>query len=180
MVIAYNDIVLTDIRWRHDNHPKTDQEHGMITIDGDKPIGKLDRANRVSNHPKAGIGTFDKVLQAAVASPAVRQSDLQPAPMIANIRPAQFDTQSRFPADRVVDRVTRLIDTLDAYRQQLSEKGVALKELQAFVADMTSQSEALQSLSEAVEQEDDLRAIVDQSLMLSSVEIARFNGGHYN
>jgi hypothetical protein len=161
-------------------HPKIDQEHGMNTIDGDKPVGKPARADRVSNRPKAGIGSFDKVFQAVVASPAVRQPDLQPSAMVATIRPAQFETKGGFSADRVVERVSRLIDTLDVYRQQLSEKGVSMKDLQAFVADMRSQNEALQSLSGKIDPGDDLHAIVDQSLMLSSMEIARFNGGHYN
>ena len=153
----------------------------MITIDGDKPVGKLDRVDRVSNRPKTtGIASFDKVLEKAVAPPAVRPPELQPSAMIENIRPAQFETKRGFSADGVVERVSRLIDTLEVYRQQLAEKGVALKDLQTLVADMTSQSERLRSLTGEVETGDGLRTIVDQSLMLSSLEIARFNGGHYN
>ena len=152
----------------------------MVTIDGDKLVGKLDPAHRVSNRPKANIGHFAKVLQSAVQTSAGRPPDLQPAVMIDHIRPAQFETQGSVSADGVLKRVTRLIDTLDRYQQKLSEKGFTLKALQVLVADMTSQSESLRSLAGEVEKRDELRAIVDQSLMLSSVEIARFDGGYYN
>ena len=152
----------------------------MATIDGGKPVGKLDPAYQVSKRSKAGIGQFDKMLQAAVASPAERPSAPQPTATIGTIRPAQFDAEPGVLTDRVVGRVTRLIDTLDCYRQKLSQKAFSLRDLQTLVADMQTHSESLQTLSGEVDKGDDLRAIVDQSLMLSSVEIARFKAGHYN
>jgi hypothetical protein len=44
---------------------------------------------------------------------------------------------------------------------------------------MTTQSEALARLSEKMDASDDLKVIVNQSLMLSSMEIARYYDGHY-
>ena len=80
----------------------------------------------------------------------------------------------------LVDRVQRLIDTMGAYQQKLIDSGATLKDIQSLVQKMANESESLSAKSNAVEGQQRLKTIVDQSLTLASMEIAKFNSGYYN
>jgi DNA anti-recombination protein RmuC len=80
----------------------------------------------------------------------------------------------------IVERVQRLIDTMGVYQQKLIDHGATLKDMQTLVQKMTSQSESLSATSNTVEGQEGLKTIVNQSLTLASMEIAKFNSGYYN
>jgi hypothetical protein len=69
---------------------------------------------------------------------------------------------------------------MEGYQQKLIEKAATLRDIQTLVQKMASESESLGAVSKTVAEQDGLRAIIDQSLMLTSMEIVRFNSGHYN
>jgi hypothetical protein len=66
------------------------------------------------------------------------------------------------------------------YQRKLIENGATLKEIQAVVDKMASQNESLSAISGAIGEKERLATIVNQSLMLSSMEIAKYNSGFYN
>jgi hypothetical protein len=80
----------------------------------------------------------------------------------------------------VVDQVQRLIDTLAHYQGKLIEKGTTLKEMDGLVRQMETQSASLAAAFDQVGESGKLKAVVNQSLMLSAMEIAKYNNGHYN
>ena len=80
----------------------------------------------------------------------------------------------------IVDRVQQLIDTMGVYQQKLTDSGATLKDIQSLVQKMATQSESLSATSNAVEGQKSLKTIVNHSLTLASMEIAKFNSGYYN
>jgi len=152
----------------------------MVTIDPNKPILNTTEPNRAESRSNVKKGEFDALFRQAVDSTEVKGVKTESTRFISQIRPAQFATQPLPSANLVVDRVQRLIDTMGVYQQKLIESGATLKDIQPLVQKMESQSESLSATSNAVEGQKSLETIVNQSLTLASMEIAKFNSGYYN
>jgi hypothetical protein len=152
----------------------------MVTIDPDKAILNIQEGNKTPNRSKVNKGEFDTVFRDVADSTSINSAEVESTHLISNLRPAQFATEPSPSTSAVVDRVSRLIDTMEGYRQQLIEKDATLKDIETLVQKMASESESLGAASSALDEQDGLRAIIDQSLMLTSMEIVRFNSGHYN
>ena len=152
----------------------------MVTIDPDKSIPNIQDGNKASNRSKVQKGEFDSVFREVADSTSMKRAELESTCFISNLRPAQFVTEPPPSTSAVVDKVSHLIDTMEGYQQKLIEKGATLRDIETLVQKMTSESESLGAASSAVDEQDGLRAIIDQSLMLTSMEIVKFNSGHYN
>jgi len=154
----------------------------MVTIDPNKPIQTIVGSKPESERTKSTDGGFDTIFKQAIGGENTRPSSAEPTTTASDIRPARFSTQTEGSTSvSVVDRTEQLVDTLNAYREKLDEIGATMKDVEPLVQQMTSQSEALATMSQSEEGADNkLQGIVDQALMLSSMEIARYNSGHYN
>jgi hypothetical protein len=152
----------------------------MATIDPDKLILNIPEPNRTKSLPNGHQGEFDAIFRQAVDSTEFKGAKMESAPLVSEIRPAKFSSEWMPSANRVVDRVQELIDTMGLYQHKLIDPGATLKDIQALVQKMTSQSESLSATSNTVEGEERLQAIVNQSLTLASMEIAKFNSGYFN
>ncbi len=152
----------------------------METIDPNKPIVNVTGHNKAESRPKVEKGEFDAIFRQAVDSTECKRPKTESAPFLSDIRPAQFSSESLPLEKRLVDRVQRLIDTMGVYQQKLIDSGATLKDIQSLVQQIATESESLSAASTAVEGQNRLKAIVDQSLTLASMEIAKFNSGFYN
>jgi hypothetical protein len=156
------------------------QESPMVTIDPDKSISTIPDGNSASTRSTVQQGEFDSVFREVADSTPIQGAEAEPTHFIDNLRPAQFNAEPSPSTNAVVDQVSRLIDTMEGYQQQLIDKDATLKDIQALVRRMESESQSLGAASKRVDGQDGLRTIIDQSLMLTSMEIVRFNSGHYN
>ena len=152
----------------------------MVTIDPNKPMLNATEPNRAESRSNVKKGEFDALFRQAVDSTEAKGVETESARFISQIRPVQFTTDPLPSADRVVDRVQRLIDTMGVYQQKLIESRATLKDIQPLVQEMESQSQTLSAASNAVEGQKNLKTIVNQSLTIASMEIAKFNSGYYN
>ncbi|WP_372681633.1 hypothetical protein [Desulfosarcina sp.] len=152
----------------------------METIDPNKPIVNVTGHNQAESRSKVKKGEFDAIFRQAVDSTEVNRPKTESAPFLSDIRPTQFSSEPLPSEHMLVDRAQRLIDTMGAYQQKLIDSGATLKDIQTLVEKMATESESLSAASNAVEGQKRLKTIVDQSLTIASVEIAKFNSGHYN
>jgi hypothetical protein len=79
----------------------------------------------------------------------------------------------------LVDRIDRLVDRLENYRFKLSDPQASLKSIQPLLKDIAASSEKLAPKLEQLDEEDPLKDILNRSLVMVSLEIARFNRGDY-
>ena len=153
----------------------------MVKIDANNPIHGIQGQNGNQAGKKITTGEFDSALRAAIGSASTTQaSKAESTHFLGDIRPARFEKTDAAPETKVVDQTRRLIDTLDIYRQQLKDNENTVKDIQGLIQEIESQSGALKSALTEVGEQKGLSDIVNQTLMLSSMEIARFNSGHYN
>jgi hypothetical protein len=152
----------------------------MTTINTDKLIQSISAPKSATGPAKTEKTEFGEVFQQALGSTTKTPADIQATAHASDVRPARFSVESAPSAGKVVDKVQRLIDTLADYQGKLIEKGTTLKEMDGLVRQMETQSASLAAASDQVGESGKLKAIVNQSLMLSAMEIAKYNNGHYN
>jgi hypothetical protein len=152
----------------------------MIGIDPEKSVSPIVDRKRVENQQKTEKNAFQNFFQQAVGSAQTENSQITSTPFISDIRPVQFETQVAPSTNLIVDQVGQLIDTMEAYQQKLIDNSATLKDIDPIIDKLTSQSESLSAISKDAKMEDDLKSIVDQSLMLSLKEIAQYKSGQYN
>ena len=151
----------------------------MVTIDSNKSIQPIPKAENLSSSSKTKSEAFDAIFKQEMGSKAAAPAQTESPSQMRGIRPAWCVDESQSTASMAIDRISNLIDTMAIYQNKLVENGATLKEMHGLVQQMTSQSESLASLSEKMEESDGLKAIVNQSLMLSSMEISRYYSGYY-
>jgi hypothetical protein len=156
----------------------------MVTINPDKSISTIDAAalKKTQSNATTPAGEFDAILRKAVDVKDSSTAEAASTPFVSGIRPAQFTAETNpLPSPgMLVDQVEQLMDTMQAYQQKLGQSGVTLKEIQPLMERMTSQNERLGAIANTAGDQKQLGTLVDQSLMLSSGEIAKFNSGYYN
>ena len=152
----------------------------MVTVDPSKTILNVPESNSAGNRSNVKKGEFDSVFKEVVNSASIKDAAAQTVNSLSDVRPARFAEEPLPTANVAVDHVQRLIDTMEVYQQKLTENGATLRGIQKLVQKMASESESLSTVSTAVEEHPSLKTIIDQSLMLSSMEIAKFNSGYYN
>ncbi|MCX8044454.1 MAG: hypothetical protein N3B18_10050 [Desulfobacterota bacterium] len=86
-----------------------------------------------------------------------------------------------FPIDRedVIGRVIKLLDIMDSYANKLGNPQVTLREISPLIAKIESESSQLKALAESLPPFDDIRPLLDEVLIRSSVEIIKYNRGDY-
>lgn len=152
----------------------------MVTVDPDKPILKATELKNTAGRIDKQQAEFGSVFRQAMESAQVKGIKLESTPVMSEIRPARFSAEMPPPSRMAVDRVQQLIDTMDAYQQKLGASEATLKEIQTLVRKMTVQHDSLTAVSNDLGEQENLGTIVNQSLMLASMEIAKFNSGYYN
>jgi len=81
--------------------------------------------------------------------------------------------------DEVVSRAAKLLDTMEEYARQLSSPRATLKEIDPLMAKIDTEKNELQRLSQSLASTDELKSILDEALLRSSVEVIKFNRGDY-
>ncbi len=152
----------------------------MIGFDPDKLVSPLMDQKKVENQSKTDNTEFRTFFQQAVGSEKTGKNDVASVAFVSDIRPAQFEAQEEPSTTMIADQVDQLVDTMETYQRQLMTHDATLKDIQPILEKIAEQSEALSAISKQTDINDNLKAIVDQSVSLSSQEIIRFNSGHYN
>ena len=152
----------------------------MTGIDPDKILSPITDQKKVQSRQKTDKNEFQNYFQQAIGSATTENSNVESAPFISDIRPVQFDLMAGQSPSTIVDQVARLIDTMESYQRQLNESSATLKDIDPIIEKLARQRDSLSAISQNADVEDELKAIVSQSLSLSTKEVARFKSGHYN
>jgi hypothetical protein len=152
----------------------------MVTIDPDNPIGTLSAPQQTPAPNQTQKGGFDAIFRETLVAPPVPIAATESTAVTGNVLPAPFAVAPDRSTPMMVDRLQRLIDTMEAYQQRLMAGNATLKEVQPLVERLEKHSQPLSALSEAAQQPDNLVIMVNQAVMLASMEVARFKSGHYN
>ncbi|MFZ0611991.1 MAG: hypothetical protein WAM73_07130 [Desulfobacterales bacterium] len=80
----------------------------------------------------------------------------------------------------LTDRLDRLVDQLEHYRQKLADPQASLRSIAPLVNDIAAAAQKLAPELNPADRPDPLKDILKHALVTASVEITRFNRGEYS
>ncbi len=120
---------------------------------------------------------FKESLENAAETCGVSSKDYQV--QMSGISRSQLDIYGNTETS-AVDQVEDYLNLLSEYQEKLGNPDVTLKELSPLVKQMTQEEERLTSMLASLSDGDNLKGIVNEALVLSSLESIKFNRGDYN
>jgi hypothetical protein len=134
--------------------------------------------NRPTEHPSSG-GDFRTILNGSIThsdkTNSVSKNPLQPK----FTPPIEVSPLSVINKSDHIGKVENFLTILDSYQVKLGNSEWTLKDLAADLSDLTSQKEMITEIYESLPDGEGLKPILNQALIISSVEIAKFNRGDY-
>ncbi|MCP4690993.1 MAG: hypothetical protein GY859_23280 [Desulfobacterales bacterium] len=143
-----------------------------------RKVGK----NRTSRG-KAMAGKFDRILKETVGKTGASQAggptplvDLQGLNAISPINLPPVDSGG---APAIVEDVEGFLDALEDYQRNLKNGAVDLKEMRPLVDKIHRERERLTPILDSLAEDDELKDILNRTLVAASLEITRFSRGDY-
>ncbi len=149
-----------------------------MKITGSEHIKNIINQNtpKNANHVK---GEFDKILNEklngvnkAVESPACR-------PVDRLNRVSAMLLRSAMDKKEVISKVAKFMDVVEEYSEKLSHPEITLKEISPLISKIEKETQHLKSISQALSPDDEIKSLLDEALIRSSVEVIKFNRGDY-
>ena len=104
---------------------------------------------------------------------------LQKASAISTLEASGFNECLGKSQRANIKKVEQFLDLLESYTQALFDPKTNLKEIASLVKSLESEKENLAELGENLPDGDVLKHIINQTVILSTIEVLRFNRGDY-
>ena len=105
--------------------------------------------------------------------------NLQSASALERLHAGSFNTALTSNEESKVKKVEQLLDLLESYTEALSDPKKNLREVSPLVRLLEREQNNLEELGKNLADGDMLQDIVTQAVILSQVEVSRFNRGDY-
>jgi len=125
-----------------------------------------------------GNSAFKDILDTSIEKSIKKdfESSRIPMPTISGI---QLNTLSAVDKTPIIDRVEKLVDTLDAYQRKLGDPQCTLRDISPLIKAMETENKNLESISSSLPDGHGIKDILNQALVTSSMEVIKFNRGDY-
>ena len=127
--------------------------------------------------------TVDKEFGAIFKQVIEKSSKLNTGPqkpaIINNISEIQFNTLSLVEKIPIMEHIERFLDILDEYHQKLGNPQVTLRDIYPLINEMELEKEGLIPVLNSLPDGDELKDILNQTLITVSLETIKFNRGDY-
>ena len=95
---------------------------------------------------------------------------------LSEIQPNSFSSAGKMP---IINHVENCLNTLDEYCRSLGNLTITKNDICPIINKMSQERDILTRTLNSLNNEDELKNILKQTLTISSVEITRFNRGDY-
>ncbi len=126
---------------------------------------------------KTGNKAFEKILNEKMEGVSTSEPESKPSDRINRASAALL--RSAMNKKNIISRVAEFLDTIEEYSEKLARTGNSLKDVSPLIAKIESETQHLKSFSDSLSQEDELKSLVEEALIRSSVEVIKFNRGDY-
>lgn len=155
------------------------KEANRMKIDLTHQILKSVYAEQTQKSEGTQANKFGQILDEAIKQPSKVETGARRSPIVNGIPEIQLSPFPGSKSSTIVEGAERLLDTLDEYRQKLGNHEVRLREMDPLINKIDKQTERLTTELDSLPEGDGLREILNQALIASSLEVARFNRGDY-
>ncbi len=146
-----------------------------MKIDPTDKLQAVTKPGAVKPNEKTGESDFASVFEQKVArSESPSQA---PLPSVSPLMPPSLQTMSE-PMS-MEKTAAGLIDSLERYQQMLADPTATLKDLSPVVENMKKQSDDAQKMLNSTAEDDPVKGVLQESVLVITKEVERFNLGVY-
>lgn len=132
-----------------------------------------------NSEPKATGSEFNTILEQSLGNVSSTKAIEEQGSRIEGISKSQFDLLPKVETP-TIDQVENYLNVLNEYQEKLGNPDVSLKELSPLLDQMNKEKGQLSSALDSLPNEDGLKEILNETLIISSLETIKFNRGDYN
>jgi hypothetical protein len=122
---------------------------------------------------------FGSILKESVENVKKENVGPRPTTFISPMSGVQMIPSSKFDQQFTLDRIENLIGLLDQYRHKLADPGITLKNIDPIIREIDQETENLAPVLDSLPEDEDLKNIVNQTLVTASLEVSKFYRGDY-
>lgn len=145
---------------------------GIITV----PSGY---AMEMQTHAHQAGTEFAHVLNQAMHTSQTADHTANPLSMLEPVQTVPFGIATDIDESVVIEQIEGLLNSLDAYRERLRNHFYSAAEIQPLINDMSRKARYLSVTADAIQNED-LKGIINQTLVTTSLEEVKYYRGDYN
>ena len=135
--------------------------------------------DKTADRQPAGKADFGEVLKETLNTPTTVQQSVSSAGVVEPLLPAQIRRLSSLDKKTAVESIERVLNLLDDYRRKLADPEFSLKDIHPTISAIEIENEHLKPILNSMTDGDELKQILNQTLITTSVEIIKFNKGDY-
>jgi hypothetical protein len=150
-----------------------------MKIDNHDQIVKSLFPDKTLKRQPDGQNGFDKILKETVAKAHKQDAKPRQASFANQLASIHLTTQGSPVPASVIDRIENMIDLLDRYRYNLADSRMNLKQLDPIIGEIARENENLAVLADSLHNNDDLKNILDRTMVTASLEVTKFYRGDY-
>ena len=153
---------------------------GMIKIDPSERVQTPVCPENVHQSAKAEKNnTFGVILEKCIATANRIDEREKKAPEIDGLSPTGAKNFQAGKDIATIERAERMLDALNEYQRKLASPDVTMRDISYLINQIQKQSDLLTPALETLSEGNALKNILNEILIISSVEIIKFNRGDY-
>jgi len=122
---------------------------------------------------------FGSILKESVENVKPEVSGPQQPAVISSMNGVQMIGALNFDKQNALDRIENLIGLLDQYRLKLADPGVTLRNIDPIIRKIDQETENLTPVLDSLPEDENLKNIINQTLVTASLEVGKFYRGDY-
>jgi len=135
--------------------------------------------DKMQSRPAATQADFGDVLKQTMQTAGSAQSAVQSSTGTGPVLPVQLQRLAAIDKKTIVDGIENVLDLLDDYRSKLADPNITLKDIHPLISAIEHENKFLKPLLNSLSEGDELKPILNQALVTTSVEVIKFNKGDY-
>jgi hypothetical protein len=136
-------------------------------------------ADKTTNPSTAPQTDFRSVLKDTIETTQSADKGVQPPAVVETAVPAKIQNISASDKLITLDRLEKVLDMLDMYRSKLADPSATLKDIHPLVKSLETANEQLKPVLKSIAPGDQLKQILNQTLVTTSLEVFKFYQGDY-
>ena len=130
---------------------------------------------------RAGGKHFEEILKSnlKLSNVAVEIKNSSTKNAVPSIQKTNSIIPLSIDREELVGRIIKFLDIMDDYANRLGNPNITLKEISPLILEIEEENSQLKFLAESLPPFDDIRSLLEEVLIRSSVEIIKYNRGDY-
>ena len=150
-----------------------------MKIDNHEQIVKILYPEKTDKSRSDREDEFGRILKETVANTQKPNAEPRQTAFVNPLSSIRLTTQGSPVPTSTIDRIENMIDLLDHYRHKLADPQMNLRQLDPIIGEIVRENDNLALLAESLSDNDELKKILDRTMVTASLEVTKFYRGDY-